>query len=400
MTATAKRILLWTLPGIALVAALLWLFRPVPVTVDLAPVVRGPLAVSIVEQGETRVRDLYVVSAPVAGRMRRIDVEPGDRVEAGRTVIARIEPGDPAFLDSRSAAEARAGVDAAAAARAHAEAQVRRAQAELDFARSELARLRTLAASHTVSANDLDAAESRARACEAALEEARAEVRVRQSEYRAARARLTAPGSTGDDDCECVTVKSPAGGYVLRVLVESEGVVQSGAPLVEVGNPDDLEVVVDLLSTDAVQVRPGQRVAIEGWGGSTPIEGAVRRVEPLGHTKVSALGIEEQRVDVVIDFREPREAWAGLGHGYRVEPRIVLWESREVTKIPLSALFRQDGQWTVFVHEGGRAQPRAVVIGHEDGLEAEVLGGLRTGEQVVRNPSDRVEPGQRIAARR
>ena len=301
MTATAKRILLWTLPGIALVTALLLLFRPVPVTVDLAPVVRGPLAVSIVEQGETRVRDLYVVSAPVAGRMRRIDVEPGDRVEAGRTVIARIEPGDPAFLDSRSAAEARAGVDVAAAARAHAEAQVRRAQAELDFARSELARLRTLAASHTVSANDLDAAESRARACEAALEEARAEVQVRQSEYRAARARLTAPGSTSDDDCECVTVKSPAGGYVLRVLVESEGVVQSGAPLVEVGNPDDLEVVVDLLSTDAVQVRPGQRVAIEGWGGSTPIEGAVRRVEPLGHTKVSALGIEEQRVDVVID---------------------------------------------------------------------------------------------------
>jgi HlyD family secretion protein len=380
--------------------ALLWVFRPSAVAVDLVEVARGPLAVSVSDEGETRVRDMYVVSAPVTGHLRRIDLEAGDSVVADQTVVAQIEPSDPTFLDVRSAAEARAGVDAAAAARTHAEAQVRRAQAELEFAQSELERIRALARSHTVSENDLDSAERRAKTTDAALAEARAELKVRQSEYQVARARLMPPASRrGASGCDCVSVYSPVSGDVLQVLTESEGVVQSGAPLVEIGDPDKLEIVVDLLSADAVRVRPGQRAIIEAWGGTRPLEGVVRRVEPFGFTKVSALGIEEQRVNVVIDIREPRQQWERLGHGYRVEPRIVLWESRDVLKVPLSALFRQGQQWAVFVAQDRRAVLRPVDIGHENGLEAEVVSGLEAGERVVLHPGDRVSPGARLQER-
>jgi HlyD family secretion protein len=400
MSPAAKRLLFWLPMVLALAVTLAWLFRPAAVPVDLVKVGRGPLMVSVSDEGETRVRDMYVVSAPVPGRMRRVDLEAGDTVIAEKTVVARIEPSDPASLDVRSAAEARASVDAAAASRAHAAAQVRRAQAELEFAQSELARIRVLARSHTVSENDLDSAERRAKTADAALGEARAEQQVRESEYRVARARLMTPASrTRTADCDCVTVFSPVSGDVLRVVTESEGVVQSGTPILEVGDPDKLEVVVDLLSSDAVQVQAGQRAIIEAWGGSIPLEGVVRRVEPFGFTKVSALGIEEQRVNVIVDIKEPRQQWQRLGHGYRVEPRIVLWEGHDVLKVPLSALFRQGQRWAVFVADGGEAVLREVDIGHENGLEAEVTSGLEVGERVVLHPGDRVAPGARLEER-
>jgi HlyD family secretion protein len=400
MTSTASRVLFWAPLTLGLALALLWLFRPVPVAVDLARAERGPLIDSIEDEGQARVRDMYVVSAPIPGRMRRISLEAGDAVIADETVIAQIEPSDPAFLDSRSAAEARAAVDAAAASRVHAAAQVRRAQAELQFAESELARVRILAQSHTVSENELDAAERRARTADAALGEARAEQKVRESEYQVARARLLTPAArTRAADCDCVTVFSPVSGEVLRVVTESEGVVQSGTPLLEVGNPETLEVVVDLLSSDAVRVHPGQRAIIEAWGGPRPLEGEVRRVEPYGFTKVSALGIEEQRVNVMIDIKSPRQEWARLGHGYRVEPRIVLWESQDVLKVPLGALFRHGGKWSVFIAQDGRAELRTVEIGHENGLEAEILAGLEADEQVVLHPGERVSPGVRLRPR-
>jgi HlyD family secretion protein len=344
---------------------------------------------------------MYVVSAPVPGLMRRIDLDVGDAVTADETVVARIEPSDPSFLDVRSAAEARAGVDAAAAARTHAAAQMSRAQAELDFARAEFERIRALARSHTVSENELDAAQRRARTAEAALAEARAERAVRESEYQVARARLVTPAGSRQRsaDCECVNVVSPVSGTVLRIVTESEGVVQSGTPLVEVGDPDHLEVVVDLLSADAVRVQAGHRVVIEAWGGDQPIAGIVRRVEPFGFTKVSALGIEEQRVNVIVDITEPRENWRRLGHGYRVEPRIVLWETTEILRVPLSALFRQGESWAVFVDYDGRAELRPVEIGQQNGLQAEVRSGLEAGERVVLHPGDRVSPGARLAER-
>ena len=400
-SASWRRLWFWLPAFLALAGALAWLFRPQPVSVDLATVVRGPLQVSVSDDGETRVRDMFVVSAPLAGHMRRIELEAGDSVAAGETIVARIEPSDPSFLDRRSEAEVRAGIRASEAARVHAAAELRRAQAERDFAVTELKRYEGLAASRTISQNDLESARRRARTGEAAVDEAVAGLRVSESELQQAKARLMAPGRNGERsaDCDCVTVKSPVSGRVLQVLAESEGIVASGAPLVEIGDPGKLEIVTDLLSTDAVKVRTGQRALIEGWGGDHALEGVVRRVEPYGFTKISALGVEEQRVKVVIDLAEPAERWRHLGHGYRVEPRIVLWESKDVLKVPLSSLFRQGGEWAVFVSRDGRARLQTVTIGNMNGIDAEVLKGVAAGDAVVVHPSDRVSDGARIEQR-
>lgn len=277
LSAQQRRLLFWFPMIVVGGAALAWLFRPQPIPVDLATIATGLIQVTVSDEGETRVKDVFVVSAPLSGQMRRIELKAGDVVAAQETVVARIAPGNPDFLDVRSEREARAAV--------------RRAEAERDFAAAELKRYRQLAEQGVVSANDRDAAERRAQTATAALEEARA--------------RLTTPSMARvrpGPDCDCVDVHSPVSGRVLRVLQESEAVVASGTPLIEVGNPEDLEVVVDLLSTDAVRVEPGQRVLIESWGGGVPLNGRVRRVEPFGFTKVSALGIEEQRVRVYLDF--------------------------------------------------------------------------------------------------
>lgn len=401
LTARQRRLAFW-LP-IAAVATLLlvWMFRPQPVPVDLATLARGPIAVTISDEGETRVKDVFVVSAPVPGLMRRIGLKAGDQVEAGQTVVARIAPSDPAFLDRRSETEARAAVRAAEAALALARATLQRAQAERDFAAAELNRFRGLAATNTISANDLDAAERRDRTAAAATDEARAALRVREFELEQARARLMAPtmARSPQDDCDCVDVTSPVSGSVLRVLQESESVVTSGTPLIEIGNPGELEIVVDLLSSDAVRVEPGQRVLIEAWGGGPPLNGVVRRIEPFGFTKVSALGIEEQRVNVIVDLTDPPERWQRLGHGYRVEPRIVLAAADDVLIVPRAALFREGGRWAVFVDVRGRAVLREVSLGLENSLEAEVTAGLEPGERVVLQPGQRVSPGVRLRAR-
>jgi HlyD family secretion protein len=399
--ASWRRLWFWLPAFIALAAVLAWLFRPQPVAVDLATVARGPLQVSVSDDGETRVRDMFVVSAPLAGHMRRIELEAGDSVVAGETIVARIEPSDPSFLDRRSEAEVRAGIRASEAARAHAAAELRRARAERDFAITELTRYEGLAASRTISQNDLESARRRARTAEAAVDEAVAGLRVRESELEQAKARLMAPGRSADRraDCDCVTVRSPVSGSVLQVLAESEGIVASGTPLLEIGDPGKLEVVTDLLSTEAVKVRTGQRALIERWGGENALEGVVRRVEPYGFTKISALGVEEQRVKVVIDIIEPAEHWRTLGHGYRVEPRILLWESQDVLQLPLSALFRNGKEWAVFVQRDGRARLQPVAIGHMNGIDAEVLNGVAAGDRVVVHPSDRVSDGARIEPR-
>jgi HlyD family secretion protein len=403
MATVARRRLLFWLPLAALLAlALAWLLRPQPVPVDFAVLARGPLRVTVVDEGETRVKEVFVVSAPVAGVMQRIDLEPGDPVVAASTVVARIRPTDPTILDVRTEAEARAAVRAAEAAQAHAQASVQSATAELEFARAELERFRGLAANDTISQNALDDAVRRERRASAALAEAKAQLAMRAYELDRARAALLTPGPdiAGADDCDCVSVYAPVSGDVLRVLQESESVVAASTPLVEIGDPRELEIVVDLLSADAVRVRSGQRVYVEGWGGPDPLNGVVQRVEPFGFTKISALGIEEQRVNVVIDFSDPPERWQNLGHGYRVEPRIVLWEEQDVLKVPLPALFRDGDRWAVFVDADGRAALRYVDVGRDNGLEAQIAGGLDPGERVVLHPSDRVADGVRIHPRR
>jgi HlyD family secretion protein len=400
---TRKRLLFWSPLALALVLALAWLFRTPPVPVDFAAVERGALQVSVTDEGETRVKEVYVVSAPVAGVIQRIDLEAGDPVVAATTIVARIRPSAPSFLDVRTETEARAAIRAAEAARAHASASVQSAEAELEFARAELTRFRGLAANATISQNALDDARRRERRASAALAEAKAQLAMRENELDRARAALLAPGAAergASDECDCVSVYAPVSGAVLRVLTKSEGVVAASTPLVEVGDPAELEIVVDLLSADAVQVAPGQRVYVEGWGEPEPLNGVVQRVEPLGFTKISALGIEEQRVNVVIDLTDPPERWRRLGHGYRVEPRIVLWEAEDVAKIPLPALFRDGERWAVFVEEAGRATLRHVEVGRDNGLEAQITDGLAVGERVVLHPGDRVAEGAPLAARR
>ncbi|MDY0066816.1 MAG: HlyD family efflux transporter periplasmic adaptor subunit [Steroidobacteraceae bacterium] len=401
MTAALRRRLLFWAPGAAmLLLALVWLLRPQPIPVDLAPVERGPLQVMLSEEGETRVRDVFVVSAPAPGLMRRIALEAGDHVVANETVIAQLEPTAPLFLDERAAAEARAAADAAAAALAYAQANLRRMEAERDFAQSELERLRALAARQTISQSDLDSAERRSKTASAAVAEARAAVRMRESELRQARARLLNPAQAKRaEECDCIMIYSPISGAVLRVLQKSEAVVNAGAPILEIGDRRDLEIHVALLSQEAIRVRPGQRALIERWGGPGALNGVVRRVEPYGYTKISALGVEEQRVNVILHITDPYERWRRLGHGYRVEPRIVVWESHDVLQAPLSALFREGNEWAVFVEERGRARLRTVEIGQSNDVQAQIKRGLEAGERIVLHPNERIVAGARIVDR-
>jgi HlyD family secretion protein len=386
-----------------MVGGLVFAFWPEPVPVDLAPVSSGPMMVTIEEEGQTRVRDVYEVSAPLSGRIDRINVKPGDIVIAGETVLAMMQEAEPAFLDLRSRRRAEAAVEAAQAAYTLAEADRRRVLAELDFARSEWERAVVLAERGTISGASLDRAELALKSKEAASGTAEASVAMRLSELDTARAELIDPASSGFDQpggatC-CVEVFAPVNGRVLRLLRESAGVVTSGVPLVEIGDPGDLEIVVDLLSGDAVRVAVEADVMIEDWGGEGALSGVVTRVEPYGFTKVSALGIEEQRVNVVIDLTDPPALWQGLGHGFRVQVRIIEWQSDTVARIPASALFRRGGDWAVFAAIDGKASLRKVSLGHINSDQAEILGGVDENEYVVMHPSDKVTDGARIVQR-
>lgn len=401
MVSPSRSQVLFGLIGAAVIAGLVYAFWPRPVLVDMATVVRGPLTVTVSGDGQTRVREVYVVSAPVSGRVLRIERHVGDGVAADETVLATIEPSDPAFLDLRARRQAEANVHAAEAARALAAAEVERVRAELDYAGAELERARRLAAGGTISDVALDRAELEFKTQQAAVDAANAALAVRAHELETAQAVLIEPGTDGARNAEycCVDVRAPVDGRVLRLVQESEAVVAAGAPLVEIGDPVDLEIVVDLLSTDAVKVAEGAPVIIDGWGGTDDLAGRVRRVEPAGFTKVSALGIEEQRVNVIIDFVDPPEDWQTLGHGYRVNARVVVWQSDGVLKVPVTALFRAGADWALFVDDDGRARQQLIEVGQNDGIEAEILSGLAAGARVIVHPSDQVTEDTRVAAR-
>jgi HlyD family secretion protein len=401
MTIKARRIAIWGGLGLVLAAAIAYALRPQAVPVDLATAQRGAMMVTIDEEGETRVRDVFVLSSPITGQARRIKLEVGDLVAAEETVVAEIQPVDPAFLNLRDEVRAEAAVRTATAARTLALAELEQADAELDFAQSELGRARRLIRNQTISQRALDDAERKYRTRKAAVATANAALEMREYELERARAELLGPqeGMKRQDDCDCVSITAPVSGRVLRLYHESEGVVEAGDPLIEIGDPRDLEIVVDLLSSDAVKVKVEQNVIIEEWGGEGLLAGRVERIEPYGFTKVSALGIEEQRVNVIVDFEAAPEKWQRLGHGYQVETRIVIWESEDVLKLPLSAFFRVGDRWAVFVEEEGRATRRLVRLGRFGGFEAEILEGLADGERVVLHPSDRVIDGARISGR-
>ncbi|MBT8099780.1 MAG: HlyD family efflux transporter periplasmic adaptor subunit [Gammaproteobacteria bacterium] len=401
MNVQSRRMLFWGSLVAIVVLGLIVAFFPRASIVDLVTIDHGELVITVNDEGETRVHDVYVLSAPVAGHMRRIELHAGDPVVALETVVAEIQPIDPAFLDPRTEAQARADVRAAESAKALAEAEVEQARAELEFAEREHARANALIEDGTISQRELDAAERNSRTRTAALATSIAALDVRNYELERARAALVSPTQTvaSNQDCDCISIRSPVTGQVLRIQQQSEAVVAAGAPLIEIGDPRDLEIVVDLLSADAVKVEPGQRVIIERWGGDAPLAGRVRLVEPFGFTKISALGIEEQRVNVVIDLTSDEHEWQRLAHGYQVDVGIVLSETDDTLVLPLLALFRVGPDWSVFVESNGRAELRKVEIGRRNSLDAEVLGGLEAGERVVLHPSDRVRAGVRITER-
>ena len=400
MTAARRKVSLLALGALGLGGAF-WLLRPAPLAVDVAAVRRGALRVTIDEEGETRVRQRYTVAAPTGGRLLRIEVDEGQSIEAG-AVVARIEP---APLDPRDLATARARLEAAEATQRAADAGVRRSQAALlqakrDAARAEqLHRAGTLATdarekaklAETSAVQDSDAARFAADAAAHEVEVARAALMTTSGPNPPG---PRAPGEICAGGRPCVAARAPVAGQLLRVFEESERIVAPGTPLVEIGDPASLEIVVDILSTDAVRVSPGARLLVEDWGGEGTLEGRVRQIEPSAFTKVSALGVEEQRVNVIADLGAPEPR---LGDRYRVEARIVVWEGEDVIQVPASALFRHGAVWAVFVVDRGAARLREVRVGHQAAFDAEIERGLDVGETVILHPNDRVRDGARVA---
>lgn len=382
---------------LALIVAGLW---PKPVPVEVSEVTRGALVVTVSEEGMTRVRNRYVISAPVAGQLRRIDWKAGTEVKAGETPLATIEATGADFLDTRTLAQAEARVRAAEANVAAAEAQRDRAGAAARTSAAEFERLRKLRDTGVISAQEFDAAEMRAVTAQQEERSATFALQVAKFELEQARALLTRGHPGGERETETamepLTVFSPVDGRILRVYQESARVVPAGFALLEVGDPTDLEARIEVLSRDGVAIRPGARVMIEHWGGPQPLEARVRWVEPSAFTKISALGVEEQRVYVVADFVSPIEDRPTLGDNYRVEGRIVVWEADNVLRAPAGALFQRGGEWQTFVLKNGRARLRKLTVGRSNGLETEILDGLAAGERVIVYPGDGVRDGGRV----
>ena len=386
---------------LAAVGGVAYLFTATPVAVDSAEVSSGPLEVTVDDEAVTRIREVYIVSAPVTGQVQRTPLEEGDPVTANKTVVATIEPSAPGFLDERAQRVAASRVRAAEAALTYALASVKKVEAELKFAREDLERAERLVRSKHISERRRDEVALRVDTQAAALANANAEVEVKRQELDTARAQLIQPAAVASakrGQC-CVQVMSPIDGRILKVLVESKQVVRAGTGLLEIGDPSDLEIIVDLLSTDAVKVKPGDRAYVERWGGDKTLIAKVTRVEPAGFEDISALGIEEQRVNVRLDLEGEAEDRDRLGHDFRVFLRIVIWDADDALRVPISALFRKGTDWAVFVSAGDVAELRTLKLGKRNDKYAQVLGGLKVGERVVLHPSDRVTDGVALVER-
>ena len=390
------RWLMLMIVGGGMAAGIVYGLKPRPALVEVATARRGPLLVSIIEEGKTRVRDRFLVSAPVGGHLRRTALKVGDAVRAGQEVLW-LDPMPSPVLDPRSRAEIQARIAAAEAAVETAREQSHLAEAEVRYRETELARVRQLVASGTIPQERLDQADTEERKAAAALRAARFQVEVVRHDLEAARAALRySAAQDGSAPAETVVLRAPVAGSVLKVFQESEGIVNAAETLLEIGNPAALEVEVEILSSDAVALAAGSRVLLERWGGEEPLEAQVRRIEPVAFTKVSALGVEEQRVLAILDIASPLELWRSLGDGYRVEARFVIWEGDDVLQIPNTALFRVGNDWAVFRIENARAALRRVQLGHRSGLQSQVIDGLAEGEQIIAHPGEGIAEGDRV----
>lgn len=391
----------WALVVAAGLAGAVWFAWPGPIPVDLAIVAKGPMEVTVEDEGKTRVRHIYTVSAPLSGKVLRTSRHVGDQVIKDETIVAVMQPTTPSFHDARTHEELQAALAAAEAAVAIAEAEVRRMEATLAFSRTELSRAEALVRTDAISLRALDKARFELQINESAVASAKAQLEVRRNERDSVAARLVNPTSSAaqpsDSSC-CIQIRAPVTGRVLKLNQESEAVVPAGAPLIEIGDPGDLEIVADLLSSDAVRIKAGAAVKIDGWGGPSLNARAVR-VDPAGFTKVSALGIEEQRVRTIIDLTDPPETSSQLGHDYRVIVHVTVWKADGVLTVPVGALFRRNEDWAAFVLRKGRARVTPVQIGSRNSRVAEVRSGLAEGDRVVLHPSDRIKDGSAVAER-
>lgn len=384
--------------GAAVIALLALGFRPAPLLVDAEQVARGHLEVTIEDEGRTRVVDRYQITAPIVAQSRRITLEVGDAVAAG-DVLATLDAVAAPALDVRSVQAARARVDAAQSNLASAREEVKAAEAAATYARSESERLERLGEDGMAPRNRVEQAQAEAQRAEASLASARFRVRTAEHELAGARTTLAYAGGQDPGKSGVLSLRSPVDGRVLKRHFESARVVQPGEPILDIGDPARLEAEVDVLSADAVKLMPGMRVWLERWGNPDPLEGRVKRIEPTGFTKISALGVEEQRVWVIVDIVSPQEQWSRLGDGYRVNARFVLWESDDVLQMPTSSLFRNDSGWAAFAVEDGRARQRAVQIGQRGALYTEVTGGLSRGQSVIVHPDREIADGKRVRLR-
>jgi HlyD family secretion protein len=388
------RLIIWTLVLLAAAGATVFALLPRPVTVELATAQRQELRVTVAEDGKTRIREKYVVSAPVAGRLQRIELEEGDAIVAGESLLAVILPSEPAMLDARARAEAQARVQAAEAAQQRAEAEAEQTKLNLELKEARWDRARELLPSNAISREDYDLARTEFLAARQAIRTAEFDIEIAAFELEMARATLLQfADSRADAGVAPFEILAPVSGRVLRVVQESSTVVDMGSPLMELGDPQNLEVEVDVLSTDAVRIKPGAEITIEHWGGESPLKGNVRVIEPAAFTKISSLGVEEQRVNVIADFSEPPDRIASLGDGYRVEARITIEQLADALAVPGSALFRHNREWHVFTVRDGRAVLQPVKIGLQNDTHTEIRSGLEAGDEVIVYPSDQLSDG-------
>jgi HlyD family secretion protein len=384
--------------GVLLLAALIgWGLWPKPVIVETGVVARGPLTVSVSEEGKTRIRNRYIVAAPVAGNMRRVLLKPGDPVEAGLTVITTIEPVAAPLLDPRARTQAEAVVAMHEASRQRAAESLAAAQAAYKLAEKERDRMRSVTRDGTLSDSDRDRMEAEASIKAAEVRATEFSLQVIDYELAQARAVLERPADGGAGNL--IEVKSPVGGRVLNVMQESETVAAPGMAILEIGDPTDLEIEAEILSRDAVAIRPGDSVEIEQWGGEETLKARVRRVEPAAFTKISALGVEEQRVIVLCDLLDPPDAARALGDRFRVEVRVAVWHEDDVLVAPAGALFREGNTWKTFIYQNGRARLAAIEAGRSDGRLTQALSGLKQGDKVLLHPPDTVMDGTRVVTR-
>jgi HlyD family secretion protein len=381
-----RRRILWSGLAIGFVVLGWTIWRPSAIAVQTSKVLRGSMRVTVDEEGETRARDRFIVAAPISGRMLRIELEQGDPVRKEQ-IVAKIQP---LPLNQQQREEVLAQVETAEANKRQADARMERARQQYEQAEREFKRREHLA--RAISVEELEQARNAKVTSAKELEAAQFSAQAAASEVKVARAGLVGIEG-GSSQPMVISIHSPVSGCVLQVVEKSERVVQAGASLLVVGDPQNLEIVTDVLTTDAVNIKPGAPVELQGWGGDHPLQARVRRVEPSGFTKVSALGVEEKRVNVIADFVDSPEK---LGDGYRVEASIVTWQGSDVLKIPGSAAFREQEGWSVFVIDGEKARRRPVRIGHRNQAETEVLDGLTDGEQVILHPSNQLRDGIRV----